>query len=68
MTKSDQSAVIAAAVILIVFGLVAFLLPTIMVDLAAYSTYAAAAFGAVFLVAPFVVLWLRGRSQRNKEK
>lgn len=66
MDKPTRSAAIAAGVILVVFALVAYMLPPIMLWLGGVSPYAAGAFVIVFLVAPFVVLWLRGRSQRRK--
>jgi membrane protein implicated in regulation of membrane protease activity len=68
MDKSTRSTAIAAGLILAVFALVAYMLPTIMLWLGDISPYAAGAFVILFLVAPFIVLWLRGRSQRGREE
>ena len=67
MDKSNRSAAIAAGIILAVFGLVAYMLPTIMLWLGDVSPYAAGGFVVLFLVAPFLVLWLRGRSRSRRE-
>lgn len=65
--KSTRSAAIAAGIFLAAFALLAYLLPTIMLWLGTISPIAAGAFVVLFLVAPFVVLWLRGRSQSRRE-
>jgi hypothetical protein len=49
-----------------VFGLAAYFLPVIMLAAGKVSTVLAAVIAAVFMVGLFVVLWLRGRSQRKK--
>lgn len=67
MDKSTWSAAIAAGVILVAFALVAYMLPSIMLWLGDVSPFAAGAFVILFLVAPFIVLWLRGRSQGRRE-
>ena len=65
MSRSDRNAAIAAAIILLGFGLFAFYLPVIMRAAADISQLAAVAVVVVFLTALFVVLWLRSRSQRR---
>ena len=66
MDRDTRNAAIAAAVILLVFGLAAYFLPVIMLAAGKVSTVLAAVIAAVFMVGLFVVLWLRGRSQRKK--
>jgi hypothetical protein len=63
---SNRNAAIAAAAIMIAFGLVAFYLPTIMLAVGNFSTAAAGIIAVLFVAAFFLVFWLRGRSQRRK--
>jgi len=63
--SSNKSSAIAAAVILIGFGLVAFYMPTLMLWVGDYSTIAAGAVAVLFVAAFFLVFWLRGRSQKR---
>jgi hypothetical protein len=65
MSSSDRNSAIAAAVILVGFGLFAFYLPVIMIAVGNISTIAAGVVAVVFMSALFVVLWLRSRSQRG---
>lgn len=64
--SSNRSSAIAAAIILIVFGLFAYFLPRIMLAVGGYSQIAAGVVAVVFLGGLFVVLWLRGRYQSRK--
>lgn len=57
---------IAAAIILIGFGLLAYYLPTIMISLGERSHVAAAIFGILFVLSFFGIFWLRSRRQ-NKD-
>lgn len=66
MDRETKNAAISAAVILLLFGLAAYFLPAIMLAAGKVSTVLAAVIAAVFMVGLFVVLWLRGRSQRKK--
>ncbi|AZO21956.1 MULTISPECIES: hypothetical protein [unclassified Mesorhizobium] len=66
MDRETRNAAIAAAWILLLFGLAAYFLPTIMLAAGKVSTILAAIIAAIFMVGLFVVLWLRGRSQRKK--
>lgn len=66
MDRDTKNAAIAAAVILLLFGLAAYFLPAIMLAAGKVSTVLAAAIAAIFMVGLFVVMWLRGRSQRKK--
>lgn len=63
MDERTRNAAIAAAVILVGFGLAAFYMPTIMLAVGGYSPWAAAAIAVAFVAAFFLVFWLRGRSQ-----
>lgn len=64
--KKDRSPAIAAAVILVVVGVGFFILPKIMLWLGTYSPWLAATFGALFVLAFFLVFWLRARYQRRR--
>ncbi|AZO61334.1 MAG: hypothetical protein EOQ55_27015 [Mesorhizobium sp.] len=66
MDRETRNAAIAAAWILLLFGLAAYFLPTIMLAAGKVSTVLAVVIAALFMVGLFVVLWLRGRSQRKK--
>lgn len=66
MDRDTRNAAIAAAIILLVFGLAAYFLPAIMLAVGNVSTVLAAFVALVFVLGLFVVLWLRGRSQRKK--
>ncbi|KUM29005.1 hypothetical protein AU467_00885 [Mesorhizobium loti] len=66
MDRETRNSAIAAACVLILFGLAAYFLPTIMLAVGKVSTVLAAIVAAIFMVALFVVFWLRGRSQRKK--
>jgi Flp pilus assembly protein TadB len=66
MDRDTRNAATAAAVILLLFGLAAYFLPAIMLAAGKVSTVLAAIVAVVFMVGLFVVLWLRGRSQRKK--
>ncbi|MDG4850938.1 MAG: hypothetical protein EOQ64_26750 [Mesorhizobium sp.] len=66
MDRETRNAAIAAACILLLFGLAAYFLPTIMLAAGKVSTVLAAIVAAMFIVALFVVFWLRGRSQRKR--
>ena len=63
MTNDNRNAAIAAAVILAGFGILAFLMPSIMLAVGDYSTAAAGAIAIAFVAAFFLIFWLRGRSR-----
>jgi drug/metabolite transporter (DMT)-like permease len=65
MTEKERSA-IAAAVILIGFGLLAYFLPTIMIAIGDISTVAAGIFAVLFVLAFFGIFWIRARVQKGK--
>ncbi|TIS00284.1 MAG: hypothetical protein E5X14_27770, partial [Mesorhizobium sp.] len=62
MDRETRNAAIAAAWILLLFGLAAYFLPTIMLAAGKVSTVLAVVIAALFMVGLFAVLWLRGRS------
>ncbi len=66
MTDNRKSA-IAAAIILIGFGIVAFLMPRIVLAVGEYSTVAAAGLAVVFVLAFFMIFWLRARVQKRRD-
>ena len=67
MDRNTKNAAIAALWILLVFGIGAFYLPTLIVAIGDYSTIAAAMLAVLFVAAFFGVFWLRGRSQRGRK-
>jgi hypothetical protein len=67
MHRDNRNALIAAAWIMLLFGIAAFYLPTVMLALGNVSTVLAGIVGIGFVLAFFLVFWLRSRSQ-NKGK
>ncbi|MBV2144294.1 hypothetical protein KUG47_12400 [Falsochrobactrum sp. TDYN1] len=65
-TKKSSNAALAAIIILLGFGLLAYFLPTIMLALGGYSQTLAIVFPIVFVLGFFAVFWLRARSQKKK--
>ena len=63
-----RNALIAAALVMLVFGVGAYFLPTLVVAAGAISPFVGAAVAVLFVGAFFLVFWLRGRSQRRREK
>ncbi|WP_127522022.1 hypothetical protein [Mesorhizobium sp. Z1-4] len=64
--QQNRSTLIAAAIIMAVFALLAFYLPDIMMAAAEFSPVAAGAVVVLFLLGFFVLFWLRGRHQNRK--
>lgn len=67
MTPENRNSAIAAAILILVFGLGAFYMPTIMLAVGDVSTVAAGAIAVLFVAAFFLVFWLRARSQRRRD-
>ena len=67
MDRDTRNAAIAALWIMLLFGIAAFYLPTVMLALGSFSTVLAGIFGIVFVLAFFLVFWLRARSQRKNQ-
>ena len=68
MEKKGVSPAVAAALILAGTGLAFFLLPKLMVALGNISPWLAGAVGTLFVLAFFLLFWLRARYQRRREK
>lgn len=66
--RTSLTALLAAAVILGGFGLIAYLMPRIMLWLAELSPFASALAAILFVGAFFLVFWLRGRKQERKDE
>ena len=66
MDKNTRNALVAAALILVGFGLVAFYMPTIMISLGELSPIAGGIVAVLFVVAFFGIFWLRGRSRGGR--
>jgi len=67
MDPENRKAALAALVILVGFGFTAYWLPTIMLAVGGVSTALAAVVAVAFVLAFFIVLWLRSRTQRRKD-
>jgi Ca2+/Na+ antiporter len=65
MDRDTRKTVVAAAVLMLVFGVGAYFLPVIVIAAGDVSPYAGAAVAVVFVAAFFLVFWLRGRSRRR---
>ncbi|MBX3598113.1 MAG: hypothetical protein KF874_11155 [Rhizobiaceae bacterium] len=63
MDRETRQAAIAAACILLIFGLLAFFMPNIMLAVGAYSTAVAGVIAVLFVVGFFALFWLRGKSR-----
>lgn len=68
MDRDTRNAAIGAGWVLLLFGIAAYNLPTVMLAVGKISTVLAGVVAAIFMVAIFVVFWLRSRSQRKKGK
>jgi mannitol-specific phosphotransferase system IIBC component len=67
MDRDTRNAAIGALLVLLLFGIAAYYLPTVMLAIGNVSTILAGVVAAVFMMAIFIVFWLRGRSQRKKD-
>ena len=67
MDRDNRNALIAAAWIMLLFGIAAYNLPTVMLAVGNVSTVLAGIVGIGFVLAFFLVFWLRSRNQ-NKGK
>lgn len=67
MDRGSRNAVIAAALILGGFGIVAYFMPAIMLALGERSPWAGGLVAVAFVLAFFGVFWLRGRSRRGED-
>ena len=67
MEPGQRNAALAAVLIVLGFGLVAYLMPAVMLAVGKYSTVAAGALAVLFVAAFFGVFWLRARQQRRRD-
>lgn len=65
--NNARSSYTAAALIILGVGVVFFLMPDIMIWLGQFSPWLAAIFGTLAVLSFFLLFWLRGRYQRNRE-
>lgn len=66
MTGKSTSAALAAVAIVLGFGFLFYIMPTVTLWLAEhYSVWVAAAFDTVAVLAFFLIFWLRARYQRR---
>ena len=65
MDTRTRNSAIAAALILIVFCVGAYFLPSIVIAAGSISPYIGGAIAAFFVLAFFGVFWMRGRSRRD---
>jgi hypothetical protein len=63
MDQNSRNSAIAAACIMLGFGLFAYFLPTIMLAVGNYSTVVAGIIAVAFVAAFFLIFWLRGRAR-----
>ena len=63
MDPQTRNSAIAAAIILLGFGLTAYFLPKIMIAVGNWSTAAAAVIAVAFVAAFFLLFWWRGKSR-----
>lgn len=64
--NNSRSAMIAAAAILVGVSLALLLMPKIVLWLGGYSPFLGFAFGALVILAFFLIFWLRSRYQRRR--
>jgi ABC-type Fe3+-siderophore transport system permease subunit len=67
MDRDTRNAAFGALWVLLLFGVAAYFLPRVMLAVGNVSPVLAGVIAALFMVAIFVVFWLRGRSQRKKD-
>jgi hypothetical protein len=66
--KSNRSSAIAAGAIVLGFGALLLGLPKLVLWIGDYSPVLAALVGTVAIMSFFIVLWLRARYQRRRDK
>jgi hypothetical protein len=66
MDRETGGTLIAAAVLMLVFGVGAYYLPRLVIALGEVSPFAGGAVAALFVAAFFLVFWLRARSRRGR--
>lgn len=66
MARSDRNALIAAAVIMLLFGFGSYFMPAVMIAVGDVSTAAAGGIAVLFVACFFLVFWFRARSQQHE--
>ena len=66
--KSDRSSAYAALAIVLGFGLVLLGLPKLVLWIGDFSPVLAAVVGTVGIMSFFIVLWLRARHQKRRDR
>ena len=66
IAPENRGPAVAAALILLVFGVGGYFLPTIMLAVGNYSTTVAGIIAVAFVMAFFGVFWLRSRRQSRR--
>lgn len=64
-TSSNLSAAIAAAIIMASIFIVMYFMPKLLYWIAGYNEWLAYSVGALFILAFFVIFWLRARFQKR---
>lgn len=67
MDPKTRNAAIAAGCIMLGFGIVAYLMPNMMLAIGNKSPLAAGIFAIIFVLGFFIVFWFRARSQRRNK-
>jgi hypothetical protein len=68
IAPENRGPALAAAIILLVFGLGGFFLPTIMLAVGERSTTLAGIIAVAFVLAFFGLFWWRGKSQERRRR
>ncbi|KFB09152.1 hypothetical protein [Nitratireductor basaltis] len=66
--KDNRDAIIAAAFIIIGFGVIGYFMPRLVLAVGEFSTLAAGAIALLFVLGFFLIFWLRGIYQRRKNR
>lgn len=61
-----RNAALAAGIIMLVFGMLYYYMPVIMLAVGPYSHVLAALIAIVFVMAFFLIFWLRARAQKKR--
>ena len=66
MDRETRNTLLAAAALVLVFGLGAYFLPLLIIAAGDVSPFLGGMIAVLFVAAFFVVFWLRGRAQRRR--
>jgi membrane protein implicated in regulation of membrane protease activity len=68
MDRDTRNSAVAAAVMLLAFGVGAYFLPGIVIAAGSFSPWVGGAVAVAFVGAFFLVFWLRGRARRGDDR